>query len=165
MADPGRLSVLGQLSKRHDDIKNAQQLTMAIPRWSDPEIWVRLKPIAHEDIRRAMERIDKAQKAMRGQVELEQNIDLLIKACIGVFATLGDDPTEYSLRPDDPEGDHTRFDHDLAANLGLSEGVSARHVVKALYITEGDILSHAKALIEWSGYRDTEAEETIAGES
>jgi hypothetical protein len=33
-----------------------------------------------------------------------------------------------------------------------------------LFITAGDIVSAAKAVIEFSGYRDTEADETLEGE-
>jgi len=164
MSDTGRLSVLGELSKRREEIKNEQLLSLPVPRWENPTVWVRFEPVDHKAIRRAAESIDKAPKQRRGEVELEQNMDTLIRACVGVYAKLDGDDREYSLRPDDFEGELTRFDQDLAANLGLPSDATARQVVKALYLTDGDILSHAMKLVEWSGYRETEADEAM-GES
>lgn len=158
----GRLSFLGNLAERREEIIQGEQLVLPVPRWEDPEVLVKYKPIDHGHIRAAQTRVEKAPKAKKFQVEVEGNIDLLIRGCLAVVAKL--DGEEYSLRPDDPEGDPTVFDSDLAENLGLPEQATARSVVRALFITEGDILSHAKSLVEFSGYRETEADERIAGE-
>lgn len=158
----GKLSVLGQLKTRREEIRTGQHLDLPIPRWDDPELIVRYRPLEHSVIRRAQDQVDKAPKQKRYEVELNGNCDLLIRACEGVIARL--DGQDYSLRPGDPKGEPTTFDADLASNLGLEEGATARQVVRDLFITDGDILSHTQALIEWSGYRETEADEQLEGE-
>lgn len=158
----GKLSVLGQLKARREEIRQGEHLDLPVPRWNDPEVIVRYKPLEHAVIRRAQDAVDKAPKQRQYQTELEGNCDLLIRACEGVIARI--DGQDYSLRPGDPKGEPTLFDPDLAANLGLEEGASARQVVKELFITDGDILSHAQALIQWSGYRETEADAQLEGE-
>lgn len=160
--DTGRLSILGQLKARRDEILEGEHLDLQVPRWADPEIVVRYKPLAHDVIRRAQAAVEKAPKQRRSQAEVDGNCDLLIRACTAVIARI--DGQDYSLRPEDPKGEPTLFDEDLAANLGLEEGATARQVVKALFITDGDILSHAQSLVKWSGYRETSAEEELEGE-
>ena len=166
MSDEGtgtpRESFLSNLKERRQAIAEGEQLVLADPRWTDPEIKVKYRPIDHPAIRAAQTRVEKAPKAKQFALEVDGNADLLIKGCKAVVAVL--DGQEYSLNPSDPEGEPTRFDADLAENLGLPEGATARQVVKALFITEGDILSHGRALVEFSGYRETEADEGIAGE-
>lgn len=162
MSEEQRLSILGQLRARRESIKNSEHKTIRVPRWSDPEIFVRYAPLEHGQIRRAQSFVEKAPKQRKYQTEIDGNCDLLIRACVGVFAVL--DGHEYSLNPDDPNGEHTRFDADLARNLGLEENATAREIVKALFITDGDIIGHASELVRWSGYRDAIADEDLEGE-
>jgi hypothetical protein len=157
----GRLSVLGNLKERREKIKEAAVTHLAVPRWTDPVIKVMFKPVDHAIIRRGQNMAEKAGKGnKRSEAEVNANIDVLIAGCVGVYAVIDD--SQYSLREDDWEGEYTTFDHDLAANLGC--GVTAREVVKALYIFDGDIISTANAIAEFSGYKDQEADEAIAGE-
>lgn len=158
----GRLSILGQLKTRRTEILQGQHLDLPVPRWADPEIIVRYKPVTHDEIRRAQTTVEKAPKDRRAQVEVNGNCDILIRGCVAIIARI--DGQDYSLKPDEPKGDFTTFDSDLAANLGLEEGSTARQVVKALFITDGDILSHAQALVHWSGYKETDADDTLEGE-
>lgn len=162
MTDDGRLSILGQLRDRRESIRASQTLDLQVPRWDDPEIIVQYQPLEHEVIRRAQTALEKAPKGKRGQAEVDGNVDLLVRACVAVVARI--DEQEYSLRPGDPKGEPTTFDPDLAQNLGMHEGATARQVVKYLFITDGDIISAAQELIRWSGYRETEADEHIVGE-
>lgn len=158
----GRSTFLTNLKDRRKQIAEGEELVLSVPRWQDPEILVKYRPIEHSVIRSAQTRVEKAPKARKWDAEVDGNADLLIRACKGVVAVL--DGEEFSLNPDDPEGEPTKFDADLAKNLGLPEGATARQVVKHLFITEGDVLSHGKALVEFSGYRDAEADEALAGE-
>lgn len=165
-AAPIGLSILGSLKERRQQVLEEQVLRLPVPRWEDPSIVVRYKPVAHTFIRTAQNRLEKANADKRSEVELEGNIDILIRGCDGVLAVL--DGQEYSLRPGDENGDPTLFDKDLAENLGVEgtggKAPSARQVVRALFITEGDILSAASKLITFSGYRETEADSAIVGE-
>lgn len=158
----GSLSFLEHLKERREAIAESELLTLAVPRWSDPVIKVVYRPIDHGIIRAAQTRVEKAPKAKQFAAEVDGNVDLLIRGCKAVVAVINEQ--EYSLRPGDHEGEPTTFDKDLALNLGLPDGSTARQVVKALFITEGDILSHGKSLVEFSGYRETEADEIISGE-
>lgn len=160
--DSGRLSVLSQLDKRRQAILEKEHLDLAVPRWTDPEIFVRYKPVPHEHFSRGAQRVEKATPKDKPKVELESNIDVLVQGCIGVFARI--DGKDYSLRPGDPNGEWTGFDADLAENLGLPTGAGARAVVKALFIVDGDIMSHGSSLGEFSGYKEAEADTQVAGE-
>lgn len=157
------LSILGSLKERRTQILEEQVLALAVPRWDDPKIVVKYKPVEHSLIRGVERRIDGAPKKDRAKFEIEGNCDVLIRACTAVVAVL--DGEEYSLRLGDPHGEPTIFDRDLGANLGLDPACTAREVVKALYITDGDILAAASAVGEFSGYKNQEADEGLSGES
>lgn len=166
------LSILGNLKERRQQVVEKQYLDRAVPRWSDPEIFVRFKPVDHATIRKAMDATDdsggnrrqrrEAGKKARG--ELQANIDVLIEGCVGVYAVLdGNRERKYSLRKGDPRGEWTKFDPELADNLGIEAG-SATEVVRALYLADGDIMTTAGAIAEFSGYREDTADEAIEGE-
>lgn len=164
--DGGVPSVLSSLKERREQVLADQILRLAVPRWDDPTILVMYRPVSHGFIRAAQKRVEKANKDRASEVEVEANADILIQGCTGIVAVV--DGQEYSLRPNDPLGEPTTFDADLAANLGIegggSKGPTARSVVRSLFITDGDILSAATKLIEFSGYRETEADAAILGE-
>lgn len=160
--DEGRgPSVLLSLKERRQQVLKEQILSLPVPRWSDPAIVVKYQPVPHAFIRKAQSRLEKATKERRAELEIEANADILIHGCVAVVAVL--DGREYSLRPGDPEGEPTTFDADLAENLGV-EGSSARKVLRALFLTDGDIMSAATELIKFSGYRETEADAELLGE-
>lgn len=156
------LSVLSSLKERRQQVIEEQVLTLPVPRWTDPVIVVKYKPLPHEMIRASQTRLEAAPKAKRAALEVDLNADLLIKGCRAVVAVLDD--TEYSLRSGDPSGEPTVFDSELAENLGLDDNARARDVVRALFITEPDIISAAQSLIVWSGYKETEADDSLRGE-
>lgn len=159
----GGLSILGSLKERRQQVLEEQVLTLPVPRWEDPAISVKYKPVEHTLIRQTQTRVDGIKdKAKKFEAEVDGNADLLIRGCVAVVAILGG--REYSLRPDDPHGEPTTFDGDLAQNLGLGDRASAREVVRALFIAQGDIMSASQALVQFSGYRETEADATVAGE-
>lgn len=157
-------SLLGGLKARRQEIVESATIDLPVPRWKDPAIVVRYKPVDHGLIRRAQNLVDKAPKNEKASLEVDVNADVLIAGCVGVFALIDDDETEYSLRPGDPHGDHTRFDPHLAENLGLSDGANARATVRALYMFDGDLIAAAGAVIEFSGYKEAEADERLKGE-
>jgi hypothetical protein len=163
-AEPGpdRLSVLGQLKDRREQILQKEHLDLPVPRWSDPEIIVRYKPVPHRYFAAGQKIVEKAVGKDKAKVEVNANIDILIQGCTAVIARL--DGQDYSLHPGDPKGDFTTFDPDLADNLGLGENATARETVMALFIVDGDIMSHAASLARFSGYREAEADEGVSGE-
>jgi hypothetical protein len=136
------------LKARRDKIKESLYIDLQVPRWEDPEIFVRFGPI---DSVRSEQAIERRRKSNTKEFGLLANADILAQCCIGVYACLdGDHDTKYSLNPDDPEGPWTRFDPDLARNLGLITD-AAVDVVRALYYTDGDLIQAATTLVDWSG--------------
>lgn len=155
-------SILARIAERREEIVNNLHLDLPVPRWTDPEIVVRYRPVEHAVVRSKEAELEKAKPNKRPALEVDLNADLLIRYCVGVAARI--DGQEYSLGPD-PKGDLTRFDPDLAAALRLPEDSSAREVVRSLFVTDGDLLSAARALVEWSGYQEAQADEALEGES
>lgn len=157
-------SILGSLKARREAIVKRTVLSVAVPRWENPEIVIKYKPVEHKIIRRALTLVEKAPTPQKAEAEVNGNCDVLIAGCIAVVARIDD--KEYSLKPGDPHGEPTLFDADLAENLGLDEpgAITARKIVRALFFTEGDILGHAGQIIDFSGYRESTADEEFEGE-
>ncbi len=156
------MSVLGNLKERRAQVLEEQVLDLPVPRWTNPTIVVRYRPVEHTLIRRAQSSVDKAPKRQKSEMEVDVNADILIRGCKEVVAVV--DGEEYSLREGEPEGDPTAFDADLAKALGLDTRATARQVVRSLFLTDGDILSAATSVITFSGYKETEADEAVSGE-
>jgi hypothetical protein len=122
-----------------------------VPRWEDPEIFVRFNPIDVTSTEAVVEKRRESKDVVPDWL-LYANADIIAQSCQGVYATLdGDHSKKYSLRVGDEDGPWTRFDPDLAAALGLPTEIGAAEVVKALYMTDGDLLAAATALTDWSG--------------
>ena len=165
-SDQGGISILSSLKERRQQVVEEQVKRLPVPRWSDPTIVVIYKPVEHQFIRQAQSRVEKSGKDKKAEAEVEANADILIRGCVAVVGVI--DGKDYSLRLGDEYGEPTKFDQDLADNLGV-EGVGgrpppARHVVRSLFVTDGDILSAATEVISFSGYREAEADSTILGE-
>lgn len=168
---PDPLSILGQLGQRREAIAEAQVLTLSIPRWDNPELWIQFRPLPFKRLKAAQRLVEKAKKNP-DDVELDANLDILIEANIAVGARI--DGERYSLRVGEdgrPMGrsagdDHIKIGPDLARALGMDpDAATARAVARRLYITDGDALSHVKRLTEWSGYAEADADEEVEGES
>lgn len=152
--------MLGSLKARRAEVLTNSTIDLRVPRWDNPEMFVRFKPVSHALLKKATRVGLNAAERKRDEAEVEANCDVLIDGCVGVFARL--DGKDYSLRPGDEDGEPTLFDEDLAENLGC--GKTARAVVRALYITDGDIISTASRISEFSGYKDAETMDALTGE-
>lgn len=155
-------SILGRIAARREELLKEQVTVLPIPRWDDPEIFVRYHLVSHEEIRACLSAIEKAKGKEKGKVELLANCDVLIKACDGVFVKEGD--KEFSFDPDGPNEPLTRFDDRLALALDMDEHSTARQVVRKLFLAEGDILTTAGTVMEFCGYKQDAIEEAMAGE-
>lgn len=158
------ISALTHLRDRREAIVQEQILERRVPRWSDPEIWVRYEPVDFDIADKVRKMSERSKGRLTSQQILDANIDALIAGCIGVYATLEGDERQFSLKPGEPEGPLTTFDADLAQNFGLPEGTTARQVVRTLFLTDGDILYHGQELSKFSGFAGEEANEQL-GES
>lgn len=143
------------LKARREKIKENLYIDLQVPRWEDPEIFVRFGPI---DSVRSEQAIERRRKTNSKEFGILANADILAQSCIGVYACLdGNRETKYSLNPDTPEGAWTKFDPILARNLGLITD-SAVDVVRALYYTDGDLIQAATTLVDWSGKTNAQLE-------
>ena len=148
-------TALKALKARREQLQKDLFIDLQVPRWDDPEIFVRYGPM---DPTAAEKAIDTRRQSKAPDFMVWANADVLARSCIGVFACLdGDYETKYSLNPDNPEGPWTRFDPALARALGLITDAAA-DVVRGLYQTDGDLINAASALTEWSGHASRKLE-------
>ena len=146
-AAPVKSAALSSLAEKRKRMHDTLYTDLKVPRWEDPEIFVRFKPISVTLTEAA---IDKRRESKVPEWLLLANADILVMACEGVYATLdGDQDTKYSLRSGAEDGPWTKFDADLATALGIPP-LGAADVAKALYFTDGDLLNTAAELTNWS---------------
>ena len=149
---------LASLRDRRKAIINEMYIDIKVPRWNEPEIYVRFRPISATTLNKRVE----ARRKQGGDMwSIMANADIIADSCIGVYGVMdGDLDNKLSLRLDDPKGEWTKFDGFLGEALGL-EAVRATDVVLALYLTEGDLIATANKLFEWSGIASNEADESF----
>jgi len=146
------------LKSRREEIVNGLFVDIQVPRWNDPEIFVRYRPISAIKLNSAIER---RRKQKTEDWSILANADMLVEACLGVYCILhGNMDNKYSLRIADASGDFTKFDPDLSAALGIP-AERAVDVCRSLYLTEGDLIDAANRLFKWSGIANEEADETF----
>lgn len=153
-------SPLGMLAARREALVAQLGIVYRVPEWDEPRVYVKFRPLAHEELKAAAGRIERAKN--KAAAELDANVALLVKACEEVWGDYGDGE-KTPLRAD-PDAGLTRIDGALGQALGLPEGALASQVAKALFLREGDILSCAQHLAVQSGYQEAEADEALAGE-
>ena len=137
---------------------------LEVPRFAELglRVFVRFSPL---DPSYAAKVNEKWQQRKTDDWSVNANAEKLAHCCVGVYATdVGDTERKYSLKPDDPDGEWTKFDHYLAVTLGLiasPDEYSKTDSVKtcrALYATEGDLLAATMQLADWSSLGSDEAE-------
>jgi len=156
-------SPLASLRARRAKAQERLYKDLKVPRWDDdggPAIYVRYKPLSPGKMATAVER-RRRDKAKDQDWATKANADALIGSCMGVFTEI--DGAQYSLREGDRNGSWTTFDPDLGAALGV-ESQNAVDVVRALYLTDGDLINAAATLTTWSGLVGPQADEDYLGE-
>ena len=147
---------LQSLSAKRASLQEGLYIDLQVPRWEDPEIFVRYGPV---DVTSLETQARKREDSKLRDWNILLNADILAQSCIGVYACLdGDYDTKYSLRSGDPDGAWTKFDADLAANLG-SVTSAAADVVRTVYMTDGDLLEAAQELTTWSAKKNKQVDE------
>lgn len=147
-------SPLAGLRERRAKVRQALHLDLAVPRY-DPPVYVRFKPVSDARVSSINKTLEKSKDPEKVVLA---NARVLAEACVGVFEVDGDgDPV--SIDPEDREGDWPRFDERLGQLLGIADAAAATVVIRELYATDGDIISTATRLAEWSGYSLAELEE------
>jgi hypothetical protein len=129
-----------------------------VPRY-DPPVWVQVRPLSEEEYSTSLSGRT-AQPDHRFRVL--HAADLLVRACTGIFLTVGD--RKVALNPHDPDGPWPTFSVDLQPFLGVDAGDEAVDWVLALFRTEPDVIAAAEELVRWSGYGNAQVKEQLAGE-
>lgn len=146
------------LRNRRVEIVNELYIDIQVPRWEEPELFIRFKPISATKLNAT---IEKRRKQKSDDWSYLANADMLIDSCIGIYAVVdGDHDNKLSLRLNDPNGSWTKFDTDLTDALGI-EANRATDAVNALFLTEGDMIDVANKLFRWSNIANEQADETF----
>lgn len=154
-AAPG--STLASLRDRVARVKETLYLDLEVPRL-EPPVFVRYRPTTQGRLNAAGKLASKLSKGDDGDVVA--NAGILASACIGVFEVI--DGEEVSIDPEDRAGDWPTFGPHLAELLGINTR-KASDVVRALYLTDGDIISTVTKLGVWSGYAQEQLERDPEG--
>lgn len=150
-------STLASLRDRVARVKKALHLDLEVPRL-DPPVFVRYRPVEQTRLNAAGKLATKLNRSNDGDVIA--NASILSSACIGVFEVI--DGEEVSIDPEDRHGEWPNFGPRLAELLGINTKKSS-DVVRALFQTDGDIISTVSKLGVWSGYAQEELERDPEG--
>jgi hypothetical protein len=142
----------GLLARREELVEQATA-DLEVPRWDNPKLVLRVRPVEHKLLRRQMERAQKVSKGAVGEVEVEANATIVAAAVDEVLIGEGDGQARVKL-------------YDLKESLGFDpdEKVDASRLIRTLCITDGDVMSLAQAVVEHSGYKQASVDEALAGE-
>lgn len=160
----------GGLRARRAAATNRLYLDRRVPRL-DPPVVVRFRPLTSTEVEDAGRKIEKGKPGSR--TAAIQNANALAKACIGIWEDDPDGerdedgnlPKRSPILGDTRDWSEVRFDQELAADLGVPKLKDAASVVLELYLTEGDVISEAGALTEWSGFARRDGDEDWSGNS
>lgn len=148
---------IGSLRARREKAREALTLDLVVPRY-DPPIYVRLKPVTQARIEAGLKQ---AEKSKAKDASLAANAALIATACVGIFEKDGD--TDVSIDADDRHGDLLTFSDERTAELLEVPMTKAGDLVRALYLTEGDVMATAGKLVDWCGYSDADLEADFSG--
>lgn len=165
-------SALARLRARAAEIaEEVAEFHIPVPRYTDPQVWVRYRPLDPDRAAVVVEKRAKA-KAADGKAHrlLYANIDLLVEGCAGIY--LLDGQTEVSIDEHNPDNFDPTFRSDAAAALvrtlprgvNLIEGAPADHVCRWLFATDADLMAHAAKYVADAGMDVAALEERVRGE-
>lgn len=154
------------LKTRAREIREGLHLSLQVPRWKQPDVFVKFKPVASEEFATAQ---GKRERDGGPSWVLLSYCDAIADSCEEVYFCHPDDThlphaerQKFSLADGDPYGPKTRFDSKLADALGLiiapDDPNKIATIVRGLYLTDGDIISAAGDLLDWSSRASVKAE-------
>lgn len=137
---------------RQERAKRERALFVDYPVPGLADVHVRFRPIQQAEIERVNRRFEKSKDLER---DLLINATILTIGCVGVWSK----PDPDAVFPEDSP----RFDAALAPALDLPEDAPPVEMVRKLYATDGDVISTAVRLAEWSGYTASEIDREFEG--
>lgn len=138
-------TVGSNLKARRDTAIKELFTDLKIPRY-DPPIYVRFKPVPQSRIDRMNKQ---AENSKEKDATVTANAAILADATLGVFEVI--DGEKVSVDPNDRDGEWPKFDSALA-ELFEVKATKAGEVVRAVYMTDGDIIATVTQLGVWSGF-------------
>jgi hypothetical protein len=150
---------LRSIRERRENLVDGLYLDHQIPRWHDPELFVRLNPVVTKRLNaRVKAREVQGKKDDKIDWQLLANCDLLVDCCAGIYAVWPDNPdVKASL---DGKDEWSLFDQRTAVALGVeNEAQWPEQLVRKVFFTDGDIITAANALINWSNAGAAKADE------
>ena len=144
-------------NRRAEILKNLYK-DLRVPRFEDPEVWVRFKPINITYMNMVLKKRQTAKDTDWGQ---KANADVLINSCIGIYAMFPENPDEkYSLHEGNPLGEWTKFDTKLAQALDIPvpDTDQAASIVRSFYFADGDLIDTMDRLMKFSNISNDEAD-------
>jgi len=145
------------LRERRSAAKKVLHLDRRVPRL-DPPVFVRFKPIPSAKIDQLNVQMSKSKDPDKTAV---MNARAVAHSCIGIFEKV--DGENVSIDTDHPDEDWPVFDGRLAELLGVPDTGRPEDLVRALYLTDGDVIKAATELTTWSGYAERDEDEEFAG--
>ena len=149
-------SRLASLRERREQALKALHIDLPVPRL-DPPVYVRYGAVTQAQINAANKQFEKSKDRDR---DVLTNATVLGHACQGVYEEV--DGEIVSIDPEDRHGDAPRFDERLAELLGIQSN-RASDVIRALYVTDGDIIATGAKVAEFYGYTMENIEERQQG--
>jgi len=147
-------SGLAALRAQRAKIKESLHLDLKVPRYEDPAVYVRYRPMNAGQMKRILE---KAKSSKHPDAVALANATILAECTVGVFEL------DAKGKPIGEPDQWLQFGPELAEYLGEPELKRAADVVRSLFFTDGDIIATAGRLTEWSGFAKAEAVEEYEG--
>jgi hypothetical protein len=145
--------------------RNALYRDIEVPRWPalfGVRAFVRFIPL---DPMYSQKVSEDFQKTKADDWQQQAAAQKLVHCCQGIYVTdISSTEVKYSLREENPDGEWTRFDADLATFLGLIDSpadhaqTNAIATCRAFYQTEGDLFAALMDLSDWSSLGSAEAD-------
>jgi hypothetical protein len=142
----------GLLARREELVAAATE-DLAVPRWDNPKLVLRVKPIEHRLIRAQTDRVAKTAAGKQAEAEVDGFAAMVAAAVEDVLIGEGKDQARVKL-------------YDLKEALGFDPDakVEMAKLIRTLCVTDGDVISLGRAVVDHSGYKDAEVDEALAGE-
>ena len=86
------------LKERRKQIVNDLYTDIKVPRWDDPEVFVRFKPVSATKFAATMER---RRKSKSTDWTFLANVDMIVDSCVGVYCLIEGNERKFSLRLED----------------------------------------------------------------
>lgn len=145
-------SALADLRARREALLAANYKDLEIPGWDQvgPPLFARFRPVDQAVVDRISE---KHAGSKADDVTVTIHAAVFVEHCVGV----------YQLVDGNLEKVADGFDQRLANDLGLDDGAGAVAVVRAMFPKDGDLISTAFLLNEWSGFTTARARREFSG--